>query len=203
MARPDRERRVRRRVPLLLATLAVVAAAAGVYFARPSPATGQDKMPAADNGTVPPVVPAEKPKTMPADVVPAEAAPAPAPAPAPMKKDDDSWKPEKREWYLTPYAPPKGKTPTPPLGGPQGPIAAPEKAPVPGERVIKWEGSEREPFPMPAELIGVDLMKQTQAEATAKSQACTSCHQGVGDMHVKTTVHLGCVDCHGGDAHKE
>src|SRR5205807_8473556 len=120
--------------------------------ARPSTATGQDKMPAADNGTPPPVVPAETPKAMPANI-PAEA------PPAPMKKaDDDSWKPEKREWYLTPYAPPKGQTPTPPLGRPNGPIAAPEKAPITPERIIKWEGTEREPFPMPPEFMGVDLM---------------------------------------------
>lgn len=183
-------------MPLLLATLAVVAAAAGVYFARTGSAAGQDKMPVADDGA-PPLVPTEKPKPLPAGAVPAEA------PPPPMKKDDDSWKPEKREWYLTPYSPPTGKTPTPPLGGPNGPIAAPEKAPVPAERVIKWEGTDQEPFPMPPELIGVDLMKQTQAAADAKSRACITCHQGVGDMHGKTTVHLGCVDCHGGNAQKE
>src|SRR5436309_11418714 len=85
MARPDRGRRARRRVPLLLATLAVVAAAAGVYFAQPSTVAGQDTIPVADNGTSP-VVPPQQPKPLPAGAVPAEK------PPAPMKKaEDDTW----------------------------------------------------------------------------------------------------------------
>src|SRR6516164_7214136 len=57
-----------------------------------------------------------------------------------------------------------------------------------------------EPYPLPPELVGVDLMKQTREEADAKSNGCVSCHQGVRDPHFKETVRLGCVDCHGGDA---
>ncbi len=57
-----------------------------------------------------------------------------------------------------------------------------------------------EPFPMPPELRGVDLLKQTQHDADAKSWGCVQCHQGVGDMHGKQTLHLGCIDCHGGNA---
>ena len=53
---------------------------------------------------------------------------------------------------------------------------------------------------MPPDLIGVDLSRQTADQAAAKSWGCVQCHQNVGDMHQKTTVRLGCVDCHGGCA---
>jgi len=56
------------------------------------------------------------------------------------------------------------------------------------------------PFPMPAEMQGVELMKQAKPDAERKSWGCVRCHQGVGDMHNKSTVTLGCTDCHGGDA---
>lgn len=56
-----------------------------------------------------------------------------------------------------------------------------------------------EPFPLPPEMYGVDLSKQTPEEAAAKSWGCVQCHQGVKDMHGKATVRLGCCDCHGGD----
>src|SRR5437868_1901749 len=55
------------------------------------------------------------------------------------------------------------------------------------------------PFPVPPELVGVELGKQTDAEAQAKSAACVSCHQGARDPHYKDTVRLGCTDCHGGN----
>lgn len=57
-----------------------------------------------------------------------------------------------------------------------------------------------EPYPMPPELIGVDLNKQTPAQAHAKSVGCVHCHKGVHDMHYKDTVNLGCTDCHGGNS---
>ena len=37
-------------------------------------------------------------------------------------------------------------------------------------------------------------------EAAAKSVGCIVCHKETHDPHEKTTVHLGCTDCHGGDA---
>ena len=43
------------------------------------------------------------------------------------------------------------------------------------------------------------MEQQTNEQAQAKSMGCVQCHQGVGDMHNKSTVRLGCVDCHGGD----
>ncbi len=55
------------------------------------------------------------------------------------------------------------------------------------------------PFPVPPELVGIDLSRQTQAEAARKSHGCIQCHQGVHDPHLKRTVRLGCTDCHGGD----
>jgi hypothetical protein len=56
-----------------------------------------------------------------------------------------------------------------------------------------------DPFPMPPELAGVDLLKQTAEQAFAKSAGCVQCHQNTSDPHAKETLHLGCCDCHGGD----
>src|SRR5262245_57356403 len=53
------------------------------------------------------------------------------------------------------------------------------------------------PYPMPPELVGVNLNAQSDAEVAAKSDNCTRCHQGARDPHFKDTVHLGCTDCHG------
>src|SRR5215208_3789308 len=43
---------------------------------------------------------------------------------------------------------------------------------------------------------------QSQAEADAKSTGCVTCHTATDEktMHPTGTVHLGCVDCHGGNA---
>ncbi|HLJ92028.1 MAG TPA: hypothetical protein VKU02_02430 [Gemmataceae bacterium] len=60
-------------------------------------------------------------------------------------------------------------------------------------------GAANEPFPLPPELQGVDLLRQTEAEAAGKSAGCIACHASTHDPHNKATVHLGCVDCHGGD----
>jgi hypothetical protein len=54
-------------------------------------------------------------------------------------------------------------------------------------------------FPVPPEVMALELMKQTPDMAAAKSNGCISCHQGAHDPHYKETVHLGCVDCHGGN----
>ncbi len=43
------------------------------------------------------------------------------------------------------------------------------------------------------------LLRQTQAEADAKSTGCLSCHAGIEPMHVSGQVNLGCTDCHGGN----
>ncbi|MDY3554654.1 hypothetical protein R5W24_003780 [Gemmata sp. JC717] len=64
----------------------------------------------------------------------------------------------------------------------------------------KWSTDPSDPFPMPPELANVELMKQTPAEAYAKSAGCMACHKGVGDPHGKDTLRIGCTDCHGGDA---
>lgn len=56
---------------------------------------------------------------------------------------------------------------------------------------------------VPRESLRLDefsLMRQTADEAHAKSWGCVQCHRNVGDMHKPGTTHLGCVDCHGGDA---
>jgi hypothetical protein len=69
--------------------------------------------------------------------------------------------------------------------------------------VLGQDNSRRPPaeaFPLPPELQGVDLLRQTDAEAAAKSAGCVGCHQGAADPHYKKTVRLGCTDCHGGCA---
>ena len=59
--------------------------------------------------------------------------------------------------------------------------------------------AQSDPFPMPADMIGVDLAKQTPAAAMSKSTGCITCHQTVKDPHFSESVQLGCTDCHGGD----
>jgi hypothetical protein len=86
---------------------------------------------------------------------------------------------------------------------PEIPAWPPKPAPARATPVDVATPGANDPFPMPPELVGVDLLKQTKEAAAAKSAACITCHQGVGDMHAKETVHLGCVDCHGGDGHKD
>lgn len=53
--------------------------------------------------------------------------------------------------------------------------------------------------PTPLAMMRQDLLRQTEQAALAKSHGCVQCHQGVGDMHAKNTVRLGCCDCHGGN----
>jgi hypothetical protein len=48
--------------------------------------------------------------------------------------------------------------------------------------------------------VDIDLMRQTDGEAAAKSAGCVHCHEGARDPHFKATVRLGCTDCHGGNA---
>ncbi len=58
---------------------------------------------------------------------------------------------------------------------------------------------QQDPFPLPPEMIGVDLTNQTAADVMAKSHGCVVCHQTVQDPHMNPAVQLGCTDCHGGD----
>lgn len=55
------------------------------------------------------------------------------------------------------------------------------------------------PFPLPPELEGLDLNKQSDEAIKAKSANCISCHENSKDPHCKTTVRIGCTDCHGGN----
>jgi hypothetical protein len=56
-----------------------------------------------------------------------------------------------------------------------------------------------DPYPLPPELRGADLLGQGEEAARAKSAGCLECHKGAHDPHYKDTVRLGCCDCHGGD----
>jgi hypothetical protein len=44
------------------------------------------------------------------------------------------------------------------------------------------------------------LLSQSREEAYSKSASCVQCHQNTHDPHFKDSFHLGCVDCHGGNA---
>jgi hypothetical protein len=72
---------------------------------------------------------------------------------------------------------------------------APAQEPTPD-----YQQAYAEPFPLPPEWQGVDLLRQTAAAAAAKSASCLGCHQHARDPHYKDTLRLGCTDCHGGDA---
>ncbi|WP_199756712.1 hypothetical protein [Tautonia sociabilis] len=54
-------------------------------------------------------------------------------------------------------------------------------------------------FPFPPGYEQVNLLGQTDFDVARKSGTCVTCHQNVGDPHMKDTVRLGCIDCHGGD----
>ncbi|QDT36412.1 hypothetical protein [Stratiformator vulcanicus] len=60
-----------------------------------------------------------------------------------------------------------------------------------------------DPYPMPPEYVGIELMKQTAQQAHAKSHGCIVCHKNAHDPHKQPhkplSFHLGCCDCHGGD----
>ncbi|KAA1261743.1 LVIVD repeat protein [Rubripirellula obstinata] len=55
-------------------------------------------------------------------------------------------------------------------------------------------------YPIPEDLRHINMATQTAADAQLKSSGCIHCHTNVGDMHPENTVHIGCIDCHGGDA---
>jgi len=57
-----------------------------------------------------------------------------------------------------------------------------------------------DPYPMPLEMAGVNLMGQSDQDRDRKSVGCISCHQNVGDPHPTKTLRIGCTDCHGGNA---
>jgi hypothetical protein len=76
--------------------------------------------------------------------------------------------------------------------GPPLPFTEPHAPDVPVELL--------DPYPLPPEMLGVDLSRQTPDQAAAKSQSCISCHATVRDPHMSEALQLGCTDCHGGDA---
>src|SRR5262245_30483395 len=59
---------------------------------------------------------------------------------------------------------------------------------------------EEQPFRLPPHLQGLALKKQSSADAASKSNRCIHSHKTVHDPHESRACHLGCTDCHGGDA---
>ena len=84
---------------------------------------------------------------------------------------------------------------------PSGPTAAePGKFGEQDTRNPRYSADPNDPFPLPAELVGVNLIQQTDQVKNQKSASCVVCHQNTGDPHFRDTIRLGCTDCHGGDA---
>jgi hypothetical protein len=54
--------------------------------------------------------------------------------------------------------------------------------------------------PVAADTDSTSPLRQTTAEADAKSAGCLSCHAGIEPMHASPNVVIGCTDCHGGNA---
>src|SRR4051812_42379531 len=60
-----------------------------------------------------------------------------------------------------------------------------EASPLRDGHLVKAQATPANPFPMPSELLGVDLSRQTADDAAAKSAGCFQCHQGQHDPHDK------------------
>lgn len=67
-------------------------------------------------------------------------------------------------------------------------------------QVSAEEPAPLEAYPVPPDLQGIDLRKQSPEEAQAKSRGCLECHKTVEDPHSSGALRLGCTDCHGGNA---
>lgn len=61
-----------------------------------------------------------------------------------------------------------------------------------------WGGSTA--YPVPPHLVGVNLINQSREDALAKSHGCVRCHADAHDPHYSPALHIGCTDCHGGNA---
>jgi hypothetical protein len=83
------------------------------------------------------------------------------------------------------------------------PVDSPPKV-SPAEAITElWRNIRRgvaESHPLAPSEAGLRLLSKTKAAALAENKNCVACHKGVTDMHNADTVHLSCVDCHGGDA---
>lgn len=179
----------RRRLPLLLATLALAGAVVGSLWAAPQQ---PPVMPPAEGIAAPKTVVAPPVEPLPQIHQPV-APPEFVVAPPPTAKDAEKAKEEeKKKW--------EGEWKAAAPGAPGGPALIDSRIATPKGTDALTFTSDSEPFPMPKELQGVDLTKQPKEVAQAKSGGCVNCHDGVHDMHMKDTVHLGCTDCHGGDA---
>src|SRR5262249_14482236 len=105
-------------------------------------------------------------------------------------------------------APPAKQTePAGPEWKPGGPAGGPAPAdrrlgsPYSLERLTETQPNE--PYPMPPEPIRLDVTKQPKEAAECRRSGCVKRPEGVRDMHFKQTLHIGCTDCHGGDAQKD
>lgn len=54
-------------------------------------------------------------------------------------------------------------------------------------------------YPIPESLRYDNWIRQSAGDAAMKSASCIQCHTDVGNMHPPDSVHIGCVDCHGGN----
>jgi hypothetical protein len=84
------------------------------------------------------------------------------------------------------------------------PVARSAKRAIPGAAKAQSPASESSTNQSTEQTSrpGISLLTQSQAEVDAKSAGCISCHTQTDSptMHETGTVHLGCTDCHGGNA---
>lgn len=80
-------------------------------------------------------------------------------------------------------------------GNPVRQAAAGQSQQPPVEQV-----SHQNPYPIPLEMQGVNLIAQTKEQAHAKSWGCLECHKDQHDPHFSKALNIGCTDCHGGNA---
>ena len=70
---------------------------------------------------------------------------------------------------------------------------------VPAGEAVE-QAVDEDPYPIPPELQGVNLLAQTKEQAHAKSWGCLECHKDQHDPHFSKALNIGCTDCHGGNA---
>ncbi len=89
-----------------------------------------------------------------------------------------------------------------PVGFDLGSIMPPEsdESETPQRVLVPIPKSTRAEQSFGPQLPADSLIRQTENGAMSKSWGCVHCHKNTGDMHNSPNLHLGCTDCHGGNA---
>ncbi|HMB53648.1 MAG TPA: hypothetical protein VKU40_10045, partial [Thermoanaerobaculia bacterium] len=82
-------------------------------------------------------------------------------------------------------------------------LAGLEPAPAAADAAAPADPGSKEAEAVDSRNDWTALYQQGREGEALGSLGCLSCHVGIEDMHASGTVHLGCTDCHGGDASAE